>query len=170
MENFKTKLTRVTTFIFDMDGVLTNGKIWVMPGHDPIRNLNSKDGYAFQLAAKKGYKIFLLSGGNSVAVKEILLRAGFTNIYMSQHDKDACYENILKEYGLKHEEVLYMGDDLPDHCVMKKVGVATCPADAASEIKDICIYISRKNGGDGCARDIVEQVMRVNGHWEIGNW
>ncbi|MCD6066578.1 MAG: 3-deoxy-D-manno-octulosonate 8-phosphate phosphatase, YrbI family [Bacteroidetes bacterium] len=170
MENFKTKLTRVNTFIFDMDGVLTNGTIWVMHGHDPIRNLNSKDGYAFQLAAKKGYKLFLLSGGNSVAVKEILLRSGFTEVYMAQHDKDACYQKMLTDHNLKQEEILYMGDDLPDHCVLKQVGVATCPADAAPEIKDICIYTSQKKGGEGCARDIVEQVMRARGDWEIANW
>lgn len=170
MENFKTKLKKITTFIFDMDGVLTNGTIWVMHGHDPIRNLNSKDGYAFQLAAKKGYKIFLLSGGNSLAVREILVKAGFTDVFMSQHDKPLCYESILKEHNLSHDEVLYMGDDLPDHPVMEKVGVATCPADAAPEIKDICIYISQKKGGEGCARDIVEQVLRVRGDWEISNW
>jgi 3-deoxy-D-manno-octulosonate 8-phosphate phosphatase (KDO 8-P phosphatase) len=170
MQNFKEKLTKITTFIFDMDGVLTDGKIMVMHGHDPIRNLNSKDGYAFQLAAKKGYKLFLLSGGNSLAVKEILTRGGFTEIYMSQHDKNKCYKEMLIEHKLNPEEILYMGDDLPDHVVLKQVGVATCPADAAPEIKDICIYISQKKGGEGCARDVVEQTMRVRGDWEIANW
>lgn len=170
MENFKTKLPRINTFIFDMDGVLTNGRIWVMHGHDPIRNLNSKDGYAFQLAAKKGYKLFLLSGGNSIAIKEILLRAGFTHIYMGQSDKGACYQQMLKEHNLKSEEILYMGDDLPDWEVMKQVGIAACPNDAAHEIKDLCIYISPLKGGNGCARDAVEQVMRARGDWEIANW
>lgn len=170
MQNFKEKLTKVNTFIFDMDGVLTDGKIMVMHGHDPIRNLNSKDGYAFQLAVKKGYKIFLLSGGNSLAVREILNRLGFAEVYMGQHDKNACYQKMLSEHNLKPEEILYMGDDLPDHAVLKQVGVATCPADAAPEIKDVCIYISQKKGGEGCARDVVEQVLRVRGDWEITNW
>jgi len=153
-----------------MDGVLTDGKIMVMHGHDPIRNLNSKDGYAFQLAVKKGYKIFLLSGGNSLAVKEILNRLGFIEVYMGQHDKNKCYKEMLVEHKLNPEEILYMGDDLPDHVVLKQVGVATCPADAAPEIKDACIYISQKKGGEGCARDVVEQVLRVRGDWEIANW
>jgi len=170
MQNFKEKLTKVNTFIFDMDGVLTDGKIMVMHGHDPIRNLNSKDGYAFQLAVKKGYKIFLLSGGNSLAVKEILSRLGFIEVYMGQHDKNKCYQEMLVEHKLNPEEILYMGDDLPDHVVLKQVGVATCPADAAPEIKDACIYISQKKGGEGCARDVVEQVLRVRGDWEIANW
>lgn len=170
MENFKSKLKSITTFIFDMDGVLTNGTIWLMHGHDPIRNLNSKDGYAFQLAAKKGYKLFLLSGGNSLAVKEVLLRAGFSEVYMAQHDKDACYKKMLSEHNLKAEEILYMGDDLPDITVLKQVGVAACPADAASEVKDACIYVSQKKGGEACARDIVEQVLRVRGDWEVSNW
>lgn len=170
MQNFKEKLTKVNTFIFDMDGVLTDGKIMVMHGHDPIRNLNSKDGYAFQLAVKKGYKLFLLSGGNSLAVKEILNRLGFTEVYMGQHDKNVCYQQMLSEHNLSPEEILYMGDDLPDHAVLKQVGVATCPADAAPEIKDACIYISQKKGGEGCARDVVEQVLRVRGDWEITNW
>ena len=170
MQNFKEKLNKITTFIFDMDGVLTNGTIWVMHGHDPIRNLNSKDGYAFQLAAKKGYKLFLLSGGSSIAVKEILLRAGFNEVYMAQHDKNKCYQDMLKEHNLIPEEILYMGDDLPDYKVMTQVGVATCPADAANEIKNYCIYISQKKGGEGCARDVVEQVLRLKGDWEIANW
>jgi 3-deoxy-D-manno-octulosonate 8-phosphate phosphatase (KDO 8-P phosphatase) len=170
MENIKTKLTRINTFIFDMDGVLTNGTIWVMHGHDPVRNLNSKDGYAFQLAAKKGYKLFLLSGGNSVAIKEILLRSGFSEIYMASHDKEATYKQMLTDHDLKPEEILYMGDDLPDHCVLKQVGVPACPADAVPEIKDICLYVSQRKGGDACARDVVEQVMRSRGDWEIANW
>lgn len=170
MQNFKEKLNKITTFIFDMDGVLTNGTIWVMHGHDPIRNLNSKDGYAFQLAAKKGYKLFLLSGGNSLAVKEILTRSGFTHVYMAQHDKNKCYQEILKEHNLSHDEILYMGDDLPDHVVLSQVGVPSCPADAVSEIKDVCIYISQKKGGEGCARDVVEQTLRVRGDWEMTNW
>lgn len=170
MENFKTKLNRINTFIFDMDGVLTNGRIWVMHGHDPIRNLNSKDGYAFQLAAKKGYKLFLLSGGRSEAISDIMIRAGFKGTYMSESDKNARFQLMLKDHGLKPEEILYMGDDLPDWQVMKQVAIAACPNDAAHEIKELCIYVSPLKGGDGCARDVIEQVLRVRGDWEIANW
>jgi 3-deoxy-D-manno-octulosonate 8-phosphate phosphatase (KDO 8-P phosphatase) len=170
MENFKEKLNKITTFIFDMDGVLTNGKILLMPGQDPARQLNSKDGYAFHLASQKGYKLFLLSGGHSNVVKESLLRIGFRGIYMSQPNKLDCYKDMLIEHDLKSEEIIYMGDDLPDYYVMSEVGIASCPADAAHEIKALSIYVSHLKGGEGCARDIIEQVLRLKGDWSAENW
>jgi len=170
MEKFKEKLNKITTFIFDMDGVLTNGKILLMPGQDPARQLNSKDGYAFHLASQKGYKLFLLSGGHSNVVKESLLRIGFRGIYMSQPNKLDCYKDMLIEHDLKSEEIIYMGDDLPDYYVMSEVGIASCPADAAHEIKALSIYVSPLKGGEGCARDIIEQVLRLKGDWSAENW
>lgn len=156
--------------MFDMDGVLTNGQIMILDGHQPIRNLNSKDGYAIHLATEKKYNLFIVSGGRSETMEKIFLKSGYKGVFMNQRDKLACYQLILKEYNLKDEEVLYMGDDLPDWKTMKQAGVAACPSDAAQEIKDICIYISRKKGGEGCVRDIIEQVMRARGDWEIADW
>jgi 3-deoxy-D-manno-octulosonate 8-phosphate phosphatase (KDO 8-P phosphatase) len=170
MENFKEKLNKITTFIFDMDGVLTNGKVWIMSGQDPARQLNSKDGYAFHLASQKGYKLFLLSGGHSNAIKESLLRIGFRGIYMSQPNKLECYKDMLIEHDLKPEEIIYMGDDLPDYNVMSEVGIASCPSDAAHEIKALSIYVSTCKGGEGCARDVIEQVLRLKGDWTVENW
>jgi 3-deoxy-D-manno-octulosonate 8-phosphate phosphatase (KDO 8-P phosphatase) len=168
--NFKQRLTKVSTFIFDVDGVLTDGKVIVTESGELLRNLNSKDGYALQLAVKKGYRIVIITGGNNEAVKKALSRSGISDVFIRQHDKLECYKDYLHSNSLTDEEMLYMGDDLPDWEVMKRVGVAVCPNDAATEIKDICLYISDKKGGEGCVRDIIEQTMRVQGTWEIGKW
>lgn len=168
--NFKQRLNKVNTFIFDIDGVLTDGKVIVTESGELLRNLNSKDGYALQLAIKKGYRIVIISGGNNEAVKKALSRSGITDVFIRQHDKLECYKDYMNTHSLNDDEMLYMGDDLPDWEVMKRVGVAVCPNDAATEIKDICVYISDKKGGEGCVRDIIEQTMRVQGTWEIGKW
>jgi 3-deoxy-D-manno-octulosonate 8-phosphate phosphatase (KDO 8-P phosphatase) len=170
VENFKQKLTRIKTILLDVDGVLTNGQVLIMENGEFIRNMNSKDGYALQLAVKKGYRVSIISGGNSLAVRKALENLGITDIFLSQHDKLQCYKDYKNELDLVEEEILYMGDDLPDYEVMKRVGIAACPFDAANEIKDICMYISNRKGGEGCVRDIVEQVMRSQGTWEIAGW
>lgn len=170
MENFKQKLTRIKTFLFDVDGVLTNGQVFLMESGEFVRNMNSKDGYALQLAVKKGYRIGIITGGNSQAVKKALESLGIEDVFLSQHDKLQCYKDYINEHSLNEEEILYMGDDLPDYEVMKRVGLATCPFNAAHEIKEICLYISNRNGGEACVRDIIEQVMRSQGTWEITGW
>ncbi len=170
MENFKQKLTKIKTFIFDVDGVLTDGKVFVFENGDVVRNMNSKDGYAIHLAVKKNYRIVIISGGNNVAIKNMLIKAGVKDIFINQHDKLQCYKDFIAENELSEEEVLYMGDDLPDWEVMSRVGVAVCPNDAATEIKALSIYISNNKGGEGCVRDIIEQVLRVQNTWEITNW
>ncbi len=170
MENFKTKLKHITTFIFDVDGVLTDGKVLLIPGHDPVRNMYTKDGFALQLAVKKGYRVAIITGGRSEAVRESLERLGIQDIFMRQYDKLACYKEYMYSQQLNEENILFMGDDLPDWEVMKRVGVAACPLDAATEIKEISLYTSDKKGGEGCVRDIIEQVLRVRGDWEIGGW
>lgn len=170
MKNFKEKLTQIKTLLFDIDGVLTNGNVFVMPNGEIVRNLNSKDGYALQLAVKKGYRIAVITGGNSVAVKTVLHDLGIKDVFLSQSNKEECYENYILEHDLKEEEILYMGDDLPDYYVMKRVGIAACPENAAHEIKDISIYISNRKGGEACVRDIIEQVMRSQDTWEIAGW
>jgi 3-deoxy-D-manno-octulosonate 8-phosphate phosphatase (KDO 8-P phosphatase) len=170
MQNFKEKLNKITTLIFDIDGVLTDNKVLVMENGEVVRNVHSKDGYAIQLAVKKGYRLVILSGGNNLAVKNLLAKTGIEHLFINQHDKLQCYKDFIYENNITDEEILYMGDDLPDYEVMSRVGIATCPNDSAPEIKSICIYISPKNGGQGCVRDIIEQVMRVQGTWAIANW
>jgi 3-deoxy-D-manno-octulosonate 8-phosphate phosphatase (KDO 8-P phosphatase) len=170
MLNFKERLNKITTLMFDIDGVLTDGKVLVMENGEVVRNVYSKDGYALQLAVRKGYKLVIISGGNNIAVKNLLTKVGIENIFINQYDKLACYKDYIYTNGLADEQVLYMGDDLPDHEVMSRVGVATCPQNSAPEIKSICHYVSPYNGGEGCVRDIIEQVMRVHGTWGIYNW
>ncbi len=170
MENFKQKLTRIKTLLFDVDGVLTNGQVFLMENGEFVRNMNSKDGFALQLAVKKGYRVAIITGGNSQVVKKALHALGIADVFLSQHDKLQCYQDYINEHSLNEEEILYMGDDLPDYEVMQRVGIASCPNNSAHEIKEISIYISNRNGGEGCARDIIEQVMRSQGNWEIAGW
>ena len=170
MENFKQKLTRIKTLLFDVDGVLTNGQVFLMENGEFVRNMNSKDGFALQLAVKKGYRVAIITGGNSQVVKKALHALGIADVFLSQHDKLQCYKDYINEHRLNEEEILYMGDDLPDYEVMQRVGIASCPNNSAHEIKEISIYISNRNGGEGCARDIIEQVMRSQGKWEIAGW
>jgi len=156
--------------MFDIDGVMTDGKVLVMESGEMVRNINSKDGYALHLANNKKYRIVVISGGNNAAIQKSLARAGIMDVFIKQHDKLACYLDYITANDLKDEEVLYMGDDLPDYEVMSRVGAAVCPRDAAVEIKNISHYISGKKGGEGCLRDIIEQVLRVQGNWEIVKW
>ncbi len=164
--NFKVKLNKVNTFIFDVDGVLTNGMLLVMPDGEFLRSMNIKDGYAMQLAIKKGYRIAIISGGHSNGVPIRLQRLGVQDVFMGVANKLEVYNSLLVKYNLNDESILYMGDDLPDLPLIKKCGVPCCPQDAVREIKADSIYISDKNGGDGCVRDIIEQVLRLHGKWE----
>lgn len=170
MLNFKERLPKIKTFLFDVDGVLTNDTVQIMPDGELVRNVNSKDRYAMQLAVKKGYRIAIITGGNSNAVKNAMHSLGIKDVFLSQSNKEACYENYILEHDLKEDEIVYMGDDLPDYDVMKRVGIAACPNNSAHEIKEISIYISNRNGGDACVRDIIEQVMRSQNTWEISGW
>lgn len=165
MENFKTKLTRVTTFIFDIDGVLTDGSVTLMPDGEQLRTMNIKDGYALQLAIKKGYKIAIISGGKSESVRKRLNGLGVFDVYLGCDNKMETYDEFILTYEIDPDEILYMGDDVPDYEVMKRIGVPTCPKDSSPEIIDISIYVSHQNGGKGCVRDVIEQVMRVQGKW-----
>ncbi len=164
MQNYKIKLNKISTFIFDVDGVFTDGKVYLI-NDDVIRALNSKDGYAVQYATKLGYKVFIITGGNSQQVKDRLLNLGVNEVHLAVKRKLECYENILLRNQVLPEEVLYMGDDIPDIPVLKKVGVSTCPQDACSDVKMLVDYQSHRNGGFGCVRDVVEQTLRVQGKW-----
>lgn len=165
MENFKSRLTRIKAFIFDVDGVLTDGSVTLLPDGEQVRMMNIKDGYAMQLAVKKGYKIGIISGGKSEMVRKRLTGLGITDVYLGAHTKINQYTEFLSIYNLQPEQVLYMGDDIPDYEVMKHVGVPTCPKDSAPEIKNICVYISDKNGGRGAVRDVIEQVLKLQNNW-----
>lgn len=164
MTSYKEKLNHVNTFIFDVDGVLTNGDVTILQDQY-VRTLNSRDGYALQYATKMGFKIFVITGGSSQVVKEHLLGMGIIEVFLSSFNKLNVYNEIKEQYNITDEEIAYMGDDIPDYQVMKIVGVATCPQDAAVEIKSISHYQSPFDGGRHCVRDIIEQTMRVQGKW-----
>jgi 3-deoxy-D-manno-octulosonate 8-phosphate phosphatase (KDO 8-P phosphatase) len=164
MISYKEKLPNITTFIFDVDGVLTNGDVLLIGG-EIVRILNSRDGYALQHANKKGYRILIITGGSSEEVKTRLLDLGATEVHLKSKNKLSVYKVLQKKYGFSDEEVLYMGDDIPDYPVLETVGVSTCPQDAAVEIKEICDYQSPYNGGRHCVRDVIEQTLRVQGKW-----
>jgi len=165
MENFKSRLPKIKAFIFDVDGVLTDGSVTLMPDGEQVRVMNIKDGYALQLAIKKGYKLAIISGGKSEMVRKRLNGLGVTDVFLGSHTKVETFKEYIETNNIKTEEVLYMGDDIPDYEVMKMVGVPACPADSAPEIKEISIYISQHKGGKGCVRDVIEQVLRVQNKW-----
>ena len=166
MENYKEKLVKISCFVLDVDGVLTNGSLILAPGGEQTRVMHIRDGYAIQYALKSGYRILILSGGKSEEVRTRLKGLGVTDIEMNCDDKLNALIDYMSEYGLKKEEILYIGDDIPDLAAMKSCGMAACPADAAQEIKKICHYISPVRGGEGCVRDIIEQVLKVQGKWQ----
>jgi len=165
MSNFKEELGRVKGFVFDVDGVLSPSKVILHPGHEMMRTMNIKDGYALQYAVRKGYPIAIITGGNSDAVGQRFTNLGLKDIYLRSRNKMEDLSDFLSKKGLEKENILYMGDDLPDYLVMKEVGFPTCPSDAVEEVKAISMYISDKAGGEGCVRDVIEQVLRLQGRW-----
>lgn len=158
-------LTKIRAIIFDVDGVLSAETITMDRDGHPLRTVNIKDGYAIQLAQKMGIRIVILTGGTTEAVRIRYENLGVKDIFMGAAVKIETYDRFAREQGLKDEEVMYMGDDIPDYEVMKRVGCPCCPADACTDIKDISIYVSPKNGGYGCGRDVIEQVLRAQGMW-----
>ena len=165
MGNFKENLKNIKAFVFDIDGVLSNQTLAMDNDGFPNRTINLRDGYALQLAVKKGFKVAVISGGNSEAFKKRLKLLGVDEVYLNSSEKLSIFQKLLKKENLKTDEVLYMGDDIPDYEVMQAAGVSACPLDADSEIKQISQYISDKSGGEGCVRDVIEQVMRLHGLW-----
>ncbi len=156
---------QIRTLVFDVDGVLTDGNLIILPGGVMARRMNIKDGYALQLAVKKGYRVVIISGGNSEEVKERLQLLGVKDVFMRIADKKSCLEEYMQINNIAREEILFVGDDIPDYDVMQTVSTACCPADAAQEIRQISHYISPKNGGQGCARDIIEKVLTLHNNW-----
>ncbi|MFM7646455.1 MAG: KdsC family phosphatase [Sphingomonadales bacterium] len=156
---------RISTFIFDVDGVLTDGSVYLMPDFTQARRMNIKDGYALQLAVKKGYRVCVISGGSSDQVKDRLQKLGITEVYMAVYNKLDRLSSLLIEWDISASEILYMGDDLPDLYAMQACGLASCPSDAAPEIKAIAHYVTQTRGGGGCAREVIEAVLTARGHW-----
>ncbi len=156
---------KIKTFIFDIDGVLTDGTILVLENGLQARRMNIKDGFSLQMAIKKGYRVMIVSGGNSPQVANRLENLGVHDVNMSVLDKKSFVADYIAKNNLVKEQVLFMGDDLPDLVVMSIVGLPCCPADAVNEVKEAVLYISPVKGGDACVRDVIEKVLKLNGHW-----
>lgn len=165
MANYKERLKHITTFVFDYDGVLTDGTVIIMNNGDALRTANVKDGYALQLAVKNGYRVAVISGGYSESMLRRFEALNVKDVFLGVDKKIAVFTEYLEKHSLSPDEVLYMGDDIPDYETMKMVGMPVCPADASEEIKAISRYISHQKGGHGCARDVIEQVMKIQGKW-----
>ncbi|SEK70158.1 3-deoxy-D-manno-octulosonate 8-phosphate phosphatase (KDO 8-P phosphatase) [Parapedobacter koreensis] len=160
------KFKQVKAFVLDVDGVLSDGNILVTEQGEQLRSFNIKDGYALQLAVKRGYPVAIITGGKSLGVKKRMEGLGVTDIFLGIDDKNAVLRDWLSAKRLLPEDVLYMGDDIPDLANMQVVGLPTCPADAMEEIKAVAAYISFRNGGAGAVRDVLEKVMKLQGTWE----
>ena len=156
---------KITVFIFDVDGILTDASVLVMDNGVQARRMHIKDAFALQMAAKNGYKVLVVSGGNSPQVIQRLEKLGITDVHMSVLDKKTFVADYIASNKIAKEQVLYMGDDLPDIPAMELIGLPCCPADAVSEVKKSVQYISPINGGFGCVRDVIEKVLKLNDHW-----
>ena len=158
-------LKKIKAVVFDVDGVLSRQTIVLSANGEPLRTVNIKDGYAIQLAQKVGLRIAIITGGKTEAVRRRYEGLGVEDIHMGCAVKINTYREFLKKYSLADEEIIYVGDDIPDYEVMKACGCACCPADACPDVKAIATYVATANGGDGCGREIIEQVLRAQGKW-----
>jgi 3-deoxy-D-manno-octulosonate 8-phosphate phosphatase (KDO 8-P phosphatase) len=165
MKNYKELLKHITAFVFDYDGTLTDGTIILLDEGEPLRTANVRDGYAIQLAVKKGYHVAIISGGRSKSMSNRFSMLKVKHVYLGIENKLGTLKEFMETNALNPENVLYLGDDIPDYHAMKYCGVAACPADAAEEIKAVSHYISHYKGGEGCARDVIEQVLKVKDQW-----
>ncbi len=165
MINYKEKLHDIKAFVFDFDGVMTDGSVWTYNNNDMIRCADVKDGYAIQYAVKRGYVVAIISGATSPSIDNRMKALGVTQCMTGCSNKLETFRNFLSKNGLSENQVVCMGDDIPDYQMMRHCGVAACPADAATEIKSISDYISLRPGGRGCVRDIIEQTLRLQGQW-----
>ena len=158
-------LRKIKAIIFDVDGVLSSETITLSSAGEPLRTVNIKDGYAIQLAVKLGLRIVILTGARTPSVSVRYEGLGVEDIYLGCAVKIETYERVLSKYGLTDEEVMYMGDDIPDLEVMRRVGCPVCPKDACPEIREVSLYVSDRLGGRGCGRDVIEQTLRAQGKW-----
>lgn len=167
--SYKEKLKNIKAFVFDVDGVFTDGSVYLIPGGHMSRVMHVLDGYAVVKARKHNYIIGVITGGNDEMVKFRINYLGISDYYPKSPDKLADYEHFKKKYNLKDDEILTMGDDVPDREIMVRSGIATCPENAVPEIKEIADYISPVSGGKGAVRDVIEQVMKVQETWHEDN-
>lgn len=165
MTNYRKNLHKITTLIFDYDGVMTDGKVLFTDDGQQLRSVNVRDGYALQLASKKGFRIVVLSGADTEGMRKRCESKIFNHVFLGISDKQSVFNDFINSESLKLEEIMYMGDDIPDLPVLSKVGIAACPADACEEVKKSVHYISPFKGGNGCVRDIIEQILKVHGQW-----
>ncbi|PQV50292.1 3-deoxy-D-manno-octulosonate 8-phosphate phosphatase (KDO 8-P phosphatase) [Jejuia pallidilutea] len=168
-KSYKEYLNQITTFIFDVDGVLTDGTVHITASGDMLRSMSIKDGYAIKTAIDKGYNVCIISGGSNEGVRIRLEGLGVKDIYLGAHNKIEQLDHYFSKKNITSENALYMGDDIPDFPVMKGIGLPCCPQDAVPEIKAISKYVSHKKGGKGAVRDVIEQVLKVQGKWS-GNF
>ena len=163
--NYKENLKNIKAFIFDVDGVLTDGKLLISETGELLRSMNVKDGFAMKFAIDNGFKIGIISGGTNEAVRKRLSDLGIEEIHLKSHNKIVPFNDFKDKYGLHAENILVMGDDIPDIPIIKAAGIGCCPQDAVQEVKNSSDYISQKSGGMGAVRDIIEQVMKIHKKW-----
>jgi 3-deoxy-D-manno-octulosonate 8-phosphate phosphatase (KDO 8-P phosphatase) len=163
--NYKEGLKNISTFIFDVDGVLTDGSLLIDSDGNMLRKMNVKDGYALRVAIESGYNICIISGGNNESVRKRLKGLGIKEIHLGSENKTEQLNSFIKKYDLDKKNILFMGDDIPDIPVLKIIGLPCCPQDATPEVKNFCSYVSHKNGGVGAVRDVIEQVMKIQNKW-----
>jgi len=164
-KSYKEFLKDITTFVFDVDGVFTDGSVLVNTDGEMLRKMSIKDGYALKTALTRGYKVCIITGGTNEGVEKRLIGLGVTDIYMNSHVKMEALTAYTDKHNIDTKNILYMGDDIPDIPPMQVVGLATCPQDAVPEVKAVSTYISHLLGGNGCVRDVIEQVLKVRGDW-----
>jgi 3-deoxy-D-manno-octulosonate 8-phosphate phosphatase (KDO 8-P phosphatase) len=157
----------IRTFIFDVDGVLTDGSLLATEEGHLLRKMNIKDGYAIQLAIKSGYKVWIISGAKSEGVRTRLQKLGVVDVHIGIESKRELLEEIAETQQTSYSSILYMGDDIPDYAAMQLCGLPCCPCDAVPEIRGVAKYISPYKGGEGCVRDVIEKVMKLNGDWKM---
>lgn len=158
-------LSGIKAFVFDVDGVLSADMMPLGVDGNPVRTVNVKDGYALQLAVKCGYHVCIITGARLESIRVRYEALGIKDVYICSSVKIKDYQNFLDKYSLTEDNVLYMGDDIPDYQIMERCGLPCCPSDAVSEIRRLCLYVSPLDGGHGCVRDVVERVMRAQGKW-----
>ena len=165
-KSYKEIMPQISTFVFDVDGVLTDGSVTIFPNGELIRTMNTKDGYALKTAVNLGFNVCIITGGSNESIKMRLEGLGVTEIYLQAHNKVDQLKDYMNNHKIAPENILYMGDDIPDYPPMKMVGLPTCPKDAVAEVQSIAKYISQKKGGKGCVRDVIEQVLKVQDKWD----
>lgn len=168
-QSYKELLNDITTFILDVDGVLTDGRLLIAESGELLRSMNAKDGFAMKTAIEQGYNVCIITGGRNDAVRTRLEGLGIQDVFLNASDKTGFMSDYIAKNNLEKKQILYMGDDIPDIPVMQMAGLACCPQDAVNEVKAISKYISHRNGGDACVRDVIEQVLKVHGKWNVAN-